>query len=141
MFRTIQDQLQRRADLLLAGREADLSRDYLFPMAVYLEDHLISLQSAEEAVDMLRALRMTLRPLVLSALTITVKAVEVPRKGRFRVWATWRGVSEAPACVAQTDVVYYMRETPLGYRTEMLHYLRVGSCALRSYVPAQRRSA
>ena len=107
MFQRVQDQVQWRADLLLAGRFEDMSREYLFPLPVYLENHMIALRDRQ-----------------IERLTITVRAVEVPRDGRFRVWADWHAVSGQARRTRRLGLVYYMRDTRQGYRSEMLHYSR-----------------
>jgi len=122
MFQQVQDQVQRRADLLLAGQFEDMSRDYLFPLPVYLEHHMIALRTRAEGIARAAGLRNLLQMRQIERLTITVRAVEVPRDGRFRVWADWHAVSGSALRSRQLGLVYYMRDTRHGYRSEMLHY-------------------
>lgn len=122
MFQEVQDQVQGRADLLLAGRFEDMSREYLFPLPVYLENHIIALRDVAEGIDRAAALRDLLRKRQIETLTITVKAIEIPRGGRFRVWADWHAVSRACNLSRLLGLTYYMRDTGQGFQSEMLQY-------------------
>lgn len=141
MFQELQEQVQGRADLLLAGRFEDMSREYLFPLPVYLEDHMIALRDASDGIDRAANLRAILARRQIETLTITVKAVEVPRAGRFRVWADWHAVSKTSNRSRRLGLVYFMRETRHGYRSEMLHYSRRKEACSAGLIRQQPHSA
>ncbi|MGL6210009.1 MAG: hypothetical protein ACRC14_09300 [Paracoccaceae bacterium] len=123
----------------MAGRYEDLSREYIAPLAVYLGEQLVVMQTAENIMQMMADLHKTLIPMALSALTVKVTSVELPRSGKFRIWARWNRVSSDPAHTGHCDVVYYMRDTLQGYRTEMMHYVQV--FVLHNYEQAPRLRA
>ena len=135
MFGKIQDQLQWRADLLLAERYEDMSREYLLPLALYLGDRLIVLPSQQAVITLAQELRAVLHARAVYRCQITLKAVELPRDGRFRVWGTWQELSHLPAQTRRSEVIYYMRETWHGMRSEMLHFTKVGPTELLDHPP------
>ncbi len=141
MFQHLQDQVQRRADLLLAGRFEDMSHEYLFPLPVYLGSRLIAIGDAAEGIAQAAALRRALRQRRVDRLTITVKALELPCDGRFRVWADWHATAQDAGYSRRLGLVYYMRETTFGYRSEMLHYSPPQRDAARTPGLSQRQRA
>jgi hypothetical protein len=122
MFQELQDQVQRRANLLLAGRFEETCGEYLFPLPVYLENHMFAVRNASESIDRAAALRDLFHKRQIETLTITINAVELPRGGRFRVWADWHAVSRTSNRSRLLGLTYYMRDTEDRYRSEMLHY-------------------
>lgn len=122
MYQKLQDQVQTRADLLLAGRFDDLAPEYLFPMPVYVNDQMIPLRCPAEGINRAAALRDLLQRRQVDMLKITVKAVELPRAGRFRVYADWHALSQTAKQSQLWQLTYYMRDTAQGVRSEMLHY-------------------
>lgn len=122
MFQELQDQMQCQAGLLLAGRFEDMSQGYMFPMPVYLEGRMICLRNPAEGIAQAAALREALRRRQIETLTITLRALEVPQDDRFRVWADWHAASPVKGRSGRLGLICYMRETPVGFQSEMLHY-------------------
>lgn len=141
MFQQVQDQVQWRADLLLAGRFEDMSREYLYLLPVYLGSRLIPLGCPDEGMRQAAALQRALLRRRVEKLTITVKALELPKDGRFRVWADWHAVSQDGMRSRRLGLVYYMRETRSGYRSEMLQYSAPRRRSIRPLPTPHRQSA
>lgn len=109
-----------RAGLLRDGRVEDLARQHLFPLAVYSGGAARPVASASQLADLFQTMHQNIRLLGDARLNAKVRAVELPRNGRFRVWTEW--LLESPGkpdqMVART--VDFMRDTPKGPMTEML---------------------
>jgi hypothetical protein len=120
MRATVTRVMEWRAALLEAGRVEDLARQHICPMPVYVAGQVRPQTSHRQLEDTFRAIHAGLRRSGPVALTVKVRAVELPRGGRFRVWCDWLAgrAGRAPALVAST--VDYLRETEEGLLTEML---------------------
>ena len=140
MFREMQDQMQRRADLLLSGRFEDMSRQYIYPLPVYLDTRMVAVRDASDGIGCAAALRAALCRRQIRSLTITVRAIEIPRGGRFRVWADWHAVSDKCARSRLLGLTCYMRETGQGFLPEMLHYQTNGRIGPASSIGMAQRA-
>jgi hypothetical protein len=127
MHKTITRLMEWRTGLLQAGRYEDLARQYIVPVPVYVgNDKVFSIASQRQLEDAFRQLHEQLQAQGFSGLTVGVRAVEMPRNARFRVWSDlWSNVpGQAPRLVGST--VNYLRETASGFRTEMLECVGQG---------------
>ena len=129
LFHEVQDQVQHRASLLLAGRFDDLSLEYLFPLPIYLNNHLLAFGDASQGIERASAMRDIFAKRQIETLTITVLAIEIPRSGRFRVWADWHAISRQSDRSRRLGLTYFMRDTGHGIRSEMLQYHTHGRSA------------
>lgn len=116
--------IQWRCDLLLAGRYEDLCRHSLFPHAIYIEDQLLVIKTPEEMLAGMAQMHRAMQARRVYACKAHVRAMEVPRDGRFRVWVRWDERSFDPAENRSSEATYFFRETGLGYQAEMLHFTR-----------------
>lgn len=137
IFQRLQDRAQWRANPLLSGRFEDMSREYLFPLPVYLGSRLIAICDAEAGMAQAAALRRR----QVETLTITVKALDCPRGGRFRIWAKGLAVAQDGSPSLRLGLIYSMRETRAGYRSEMLQYSAPRRAGCRSMTPPLRQKA
>lgn len=133
MYCKVQDRLQWRVELLFASRYEDLSREYLMPLALYLEDDLVVLSSPIDMMNLAAKLHGVLRARAVHHCKVTVEAIDMPQAGRFRVWATWRENSRLTGQSRPSEVIYYMRQTDQGMQSEMVHVVKLGSTELRDY--------
>jgi hypothetical protein len=125
MFGKVQALLEWRATLLLSGRFDDLASTYFIPKVAFLEGRQLVLTEPEDMVAVLRELATKLRLRGVVRLIPSVKALEIPRNGRFRVWVHWEEISGSPANDGTSDAIYYFRETEAGLRSEMVDFSRV----------------
>lgn len=116
--------LEWRATLLMAGRFEDLTREHLFPMPVYVGSRVQSLSSERQLEHIFRAIRIRLAEMGATSLTISVKAMDLPRQGRIRVWSDWLAQLPDGTSRVVSSTVDYMQLTPGGLRTEMLECRR-----------------
>ena len=140
-FHKIQDMLQARADLLLAGRFEEMARHILFPLPVYLRASPIVISCATQLAQMLGPVRDVLIGRGVQRCIPTVRAVELVRQNRFRVWAGWEERAADPSQTSRSEVVHYFRDTGTGIQSEMLEYLDEGQAAALSLTGGRRRIA
>lgn len=125
MFQRVQDLLNWRATLLLTGRYDDLAASYIFPNVAFLEGRQLVLPNADAAVTLLQRLAQRLLARGVYRMIPSIKAMEIPRDGRFRVWVHWRETSTTPANENSSYGICYFRETETGLRSEMMDFSRV----------------
>ena len=106
MFRSLERQFQRRAELLMMGRQAELARHCLYPFQMQLCDRRLIVHSAEEYAQLMARLRGGLAERGVQILVAEVSAVEMPKAGMFRVWVTWESMTSATE-EAQTALAIY----------------------------------
>lgn len=141
MFGDIQARLQRRADLLLCGNYAAMLSDYACPIGIYFEDKVLAIRNPYEMEQLFSSVHHAMLARGVVALHPVIQAVELPRKGRQRVWARWEQIAADPAQSRTAEVIYYCRQTPAGLVTELMHYLRLGMTELQEIAPVAARSA
>ena len=119
MYNSVGNLMEWRAGLIMSGRFEDLAREHLYPMPIYVGPERHTFSTPQTMEETYRDIRKRLVSAGVEKLTTRVTAVEVPRRGRFRVWVDWFALrkGEGPNCVALS--VEYMRATQNGLRTEM----------------------
>jgi hypothetical protein len=106
VFRSLERQFQRRAELLMMGRHAELARHCQFPFRMQLPDQILTIHSAAEYMQMMGRLRDGLVERGVQVLVAEVSAVEMPKAGMFRVWVTWESMTSATE-EADTSLAIY----------------------------------
>jgi hypothetical protein len=141
MFQDMARHLSARAEKFLAGQLVEMLKDYTTPMPVYLGDHRMVVGGPDQALTMLSFLRDAMLARGVVALRPTVKAIDLPRGGRFRAWVDWHEIAYPPSASRWSTVTYYCRQTHHGPQTEMMHYTRQSMPELAQRFAALARSA
>lgn len=122
MFGKIQRVLQHRADMTLASRYGDCARQFLYPFVADAGTNRYVVPDEDAMAQVFAILHRNMRQKAVCRVAVTVTAMDLPRKGRFRVWACYRKIGAT--AVVESDVLHYCRETPYGIQTEMSEYSR-----------------
>lgn len=141
MFDQIAAQLRFRADSLLSGRYEGIAADYAYPLPVYLGANRIIVRTPDEAQAMLNLQHSVYLGRGVQRLTPTVKALDLPRGGRFRVWVDWREDAPDTRETRVSTAQYYCRITPAGLRIEMVNYTRLSMPEFKPHFAALALSA
>ena len=119
MYDSIGNLIKWRAGLIMSGRFEDLAREHLYPMPLYIGTKMRALASPRELEAVYRGIRTALLASGFTTLSAQVTAVEVPRRGRFRVWVDWVARLAGGRALRVASTVEYMQSTEQGLRTEM----------------------
>lgn len=141
MFSQVTATLRARADQLMAGRLQDVVQGYTYPLPLHMGAHRIVVRTPDEALAMLGLLRTALIDRGVVQLRPTVTAIDLPRAGRFRVWADWHELAIPVDGTRMSSAVYYCRNTGSGLRTEMVAYTRLSMPELNPQFAALALSA
>ena len=141
MHSLIAAKLRSRADQLLQGRIDALLDGYIFPLPVFTPDRRMLLSSPEQATVVLTLLRNRLLRSGVVALQPQVRAVELPRAGRFRIWVDWQERIMPADETRLSTAIYYLRVTDLGPRIEMVNYTHLSTPELSEEFEALALSA
>jgi hypothetical protein len=141
MFSQVASQLLNRATWLLAGQYDRIVAEYCFPLPVHLGTSRVIVRSPAEAVSMLRLQRAACLERGVVALKPVVTALDLPRAGRFRIWVDWHELTLPEQGPMQSSAVYYCRQTPAGFRIEMVDYTQLSMPELQPHFAALARSA
>lgn len=141
MHSQIEAQFRSRGDLLLAGRIDDLLSSYIFPLPVFLPTERLVLPGPSEARALFALMWQALVRDGVAALRPEVRAVELPRAGRFRVWVDWSELPLPGGAVRSSSAIYFCSATSLGPRIEMVNYTLVSMPELARQYEALALSA
>jgi hypothetical protein len=141
MFSQVASQLHNRAAWLLAGQFDRIAAEYCFPLPVHLGPSRVIVRSPDEATAMLRLQRDTFLKRGVVVLNPCVTAMDLPRGGRFRVWVDWHELARPGQGAQMSSALYYCRQTPAGFRIEMVDYTRLSMSELRPQFAALALSA
>lgn len=141
MHSQVASHLRTRGELLLAGRFDEMLDSYLFPLPVFLPAQRVLLPGPQAARAMLSILRRSLLQSGVVALRPQVRAVELPRAGRYRLWVDWQELVMPAAELRTSQAIYYCRATELGPRIEMVNYTRLAMPELHQEFEALALSA
>jgi hypothetical protein len=141
MFSEVASQLGDRALWLMAENYDRIVADYCFPLPVHLDSSRVIVRSAVEASAMLRLQRTAFLERGVIALTPSVTAMDLPRSGRFRIWVDWHELTVSDTGPLKSKVIYYCRQTPTGFRIEMVDYTRLSMPELQTQFAALALSA
>jgi hypothetical protein len=119
--------MQWRSNLLIAERYEDLAREYLYPMALYMNGQMLVVRDSDHMIEIWMKLQATRKLRGITELCAKVTAVELPRNGRFRVWVRHFEMNDLGQVVVQSDGVHYCRDTEHGIRGEMAEF---GRCSI-----------
>lgn len=117
-----QDHLDWMADLLCAGRYDLMAQSYAFPMPVYVDDRRQVVCDAAQMWPMFQTLHALLRASGHTGVRPRMVSVELPRRGRFRLWTDWIGLREGAETVPLFRTLCYNAGTHASFRTEMLRF-------------------
>lgn len=110
------------------GRLEEMVRYWAFPCPVEVEGQLVVMRNPEVFVTYLAERRATALASGLTDMTPRISAIEMPRKGRFRVWLRW--VFRFGDLTEEEDhgMVYFMCSGPDGRLTiEMMDVVQLPS--------------
>ncbi|MES2539907.1 MAG: hypothetical protein V4720_16655 [Pseudomonadota bacterium] len=141
MHSQVTSHFRRRGELLLAGRIDELIGSYIFPLPVFLPEQRMLLNGPEEAILVFAVLRRSLLQEGVVALQPKIRAVELPREGRYRLWVDWQELVMPSGEMRVSSAIYYCRTTALGPRVEMVNYTRLSMPELHQEFEALALSA
>lgn len=141
MHSQIEAHFRSRGDLLVAGRIDAFLDNYVFPLPIFLPTERLLLSGPQEARVLFALMREALIRNRIVALRPEVRAVELPRAGRFRVWVTWHEVPMQDGVPRSSSAIYFCRVTSLGSRVEMVNYTQVSMPELAQQYEALAMSA
>ena len=141
MFSEVASQLRNRASWLMSEQYDPIMADYCFPLPLHLAHSRVIVRNPDEAVAMLRLQRAAFLERGVVGLTPCVTAMDLPRGGRFRIWVDWHELTVSDQGPLQSKVIYYCRQTPTGFRIEMVDYTRLSMPELHTQFAALALSA
>lgn len=122
--RRLQDLMQWRGDLFMAGRYAELAEQYVFPMTLHVDGTTIMVPEAATMVSMFESWRADWRARGVARAQVAVTGADTPRLGRFRLWTTVQEIGATGHLLGQKNYVQHSRMTSTGIRTEVMEVIR-----------------
>ncbi len=106
------------------------------PFALHIEDDFVSFQSQDAMARALLRYHTLLVGLGVSRLVPLVRALELPRRSRFRSWVELF-YHRGPLVLPETSTaIFYGRDTRLGPMFEMVQFLSFAHPEIKSLIPA-----
>jgi hypothetical protein len=114
---------------------------YDFPVNLTLEDRLIQLARPRELEALLRDHAIFHLNADLVETRFTLSAVELPRKGRFRVWVRYHHVNTAGQTIRTSDRILRLRDRGNRLFIEEVTVTHLPFEAMRNWQSSERLSA
>jgi hypothetical protein len=140
-FSQISALMRRRSDLLLSGETTLLAGAFSYPLPVFLRSGRIVVQDKDDAGTLLNLVRNSLADRALARITPTVRAVDIPRGGRFRAWVDWQGRGPQGLDTPLGSMICYLAPGQSGPRIEMISCPRLSMPDLVPRLAALARCA
>lgn len=118
----LQEHLDWLAEQLLIGRYDRVADCYAFPLPFYVDDKRRILCDAGQLWPVFQTLHALLRAGGYSGLRPRLVSVELPRRGRFRLWTDWVGLRDGAETAPLFRTLCYNAGTHEAFRTEMLRF-------------------
>lgn len=141
LYSQISRHLRTRGELLLSGQFDRMIANYAFPLPVFLKANQLVIHTPDHAAAVFSQLRAALVARGVVSLRPSVSAIDLPRAGRFRVWVDWQEIALPAEETRISQVIYYLRDTDQGLRTEMLDYTHLSMPELDGQIGAHALSA
>jgi hypothetical protein len=134
MYAEAQAFLDRTAAFLNAADHRGLVAAFDFPLALHVEGSLVVYVNAAAMIEGLQRFRQLLAQDGLVTMLPRLRAVEIPRQGRFRIWAHWEHFDAQGRQRSRSDYLYHCHQGRGRITVEMVQVTRA---ATRRLVPAQ----
>ncbi|TNC52039.1 hypothetical protein FHG66_04370 [Rubellimicrobium rubrum] len=116
----------RLGELFVKGRLDEMSRHFAFPCPIEIEGGLVVIRTPKVLEAFLATRRSSALLAGMTQMTPRIAAIEMPRKGRFRVWLRWEYIFEDVCLPDEYGSVYYLAQKPWGeLMIEMVDSVRV----------------
>lgn len=141
MYSRVSKHFADRADRLIRGQLDHLVQDHVYPLPMHLAANRIVLRNPDEARAVYGLLRQEMLDRGVTRLSPVVSAIDIPRKGRFRVWVDWHKEGGESVDGQGSSAIYCCRDTPAGLRIEMIAYINLSMPELNPRFAALALSA
>jgi hypothetical protein len=137
MYGEAQAFLDREAGFLNAADHRNFVADCEFPLAMHVEGSLVVYVNAEAMIEGLQRFRHLLALDGMVGMAPRLRAVEIPRHGRFRIWAHWDHFDAEGRQRGRSDFLYHCHQQQGRITIEMLQVTRAASRRLLPDQPVQ----
>jgi hypothetical protein len=112
-------------ELFLQRKYHAFAETYAYPLVIHVGDQLTSYPSAAAFIPAVTRFRDILDRHGVRHILPEVEAIELPRKGRFRVWANWSYVRTDGSVHDTARCVHFLSTSDGQFRIEMSDYERL----------------
>lgn len=116
---TVDLQIAQMSRAFTAGRYEEMVARYTFPMPIYVNRAAVILKDRKDGWTFFHTLHNYLAERGFTGIDGRVLSVELPRRGRFRLWTDWTGTGSETAEVLFRTVCFNAGSYA-DHRTEML---------------------
>ena len=131
--------LETQVDLLFQGRFADMLPRFDLPLAVQVGADMTVLSTQVQFIDVMADYRAGLIASGVIGLGVRITAVDLPRRGRFRIWADFDHHRAAGIDQSADQMILYCRQDRDDIQVELLHCTRLAR--LTGAIPSRVRLA
>jgi hypothetical protein len=114
-----------RAAALSSGRYDLMAKEYTYPLTIFLDGKPQIVLTPESVQSFYESFHGAMKAEGFDRLTAQVKAEDLPRRGRFRMWTEWfaHGPRKATSPIATT--ICYCSTVSGSVMTEMVEFSRL----------------
>jgi hypothetical protein len=96
-------------ELLIEGKPETLAGTFDFPLAVQMDEDMLVFSDPQDLLAGVKLYRAEMTRLGVATMTTRITAIELPRDGRFRIWADWDIIRDGQIEVGAKRSIYYCR--------------------------------
>lgn len=134
MVRAVEHHLNTAATGFNARRMQPFLAFTVMPFAVQIADEFLPFQDHDSLEEALLRYQAVLAGKGVSALQPHVRALELPRQGRFRLWVEMVFLRGAEPLPQTSAAILYARDTGRGPMLEMVQFLRCAHPGLKRLI-------
>jgi hypothetical protein len=129
MTDSVRFQFERQISLLFQRRFTEMLDQFDLPFAMQIGGEMSVHATQAEFVDALTIYRDWLDDAGVTALSVRLSAIELPRQKRFRIWADLDHRLPSGVQTAADQLIVYCRQEESEYRVELIHCVRLSMLA------------
>jgi hypothetical protein len=141
MYARASDMLETIARHYNAGDMVSACASFRFHLPVQIIDKMILFRSAAELAQGLREFQRLNKKMGLGHAVPRVRAIEIPRQGRFRLWVDWCYASGSSGETTGSQVIYYCVMQNETLHIDMANYVSTRAAQMRDFRPGRVRTA
>ena len=123
----------RLGQLFVQGRLSEMTQHFAFPCPIETEGGLVVMPNPKVLEAFFATQRSSAMLAGMTQMDPRIAAIEMPRKGRFRVWLRWEYVFSDVHVLDDYGSVYYLTQKPWGeLMIEMVDSVRVPPYAVQA---------
>ncbi|MCX7301140.1 MAG: hypothetical protein NTX73_12350 [Rhodobacterales bacterium] len=125
----IRDLLENLVGLLFQRRFHGMLKHIDLPLAIQVDGDMTAIPTPASFAEVMTIYCEGLTEIGVTEIAVRQTAIELPRKGRFRLWAEMDHLRPEGVTQGADQIILYCRQEGAGFRIELIHCVRLAFLA------------